>query len=102
MVLMAGEFGRTPRIRNFNGVPGRDHWGPAGSALVYGGGMRMGQVIGATNSKAEHPISDPIGPNDFSAILYHALNLKPNDSVNNLSGRPVHLLPGGTVPSAML
>jgi uncharacterized protein (DUF1501 family) len=42
LVLMAGEFGRTPRIRDFNGTPGRDHWGPVGCALVYGGGMRIG------------------------------------------------------------
>jgi len=99
LVVTAGEFGRTPKI---NKNAGRDHWPQAQSLLFAGGGYQHGQVIGATNSKAEHPISDPIGPNDFSAILYQALNLKPNDSVNNLSGRPVHLLPGGTVPSAML
>ena len=76
MVLMAGEFGRTPRIRNFNGVPGRDHWGPAGNALVYGGDMRMGQVIGATNRHGERPVERPVKPNHYRAATGWRVRIK--------------------------
>ena len=99
MVVSAGEFGRTPRINN---NAGRDHWPQAQSILFAGGGFQHGQIIGSTNAKAEHPTSDPLGPNDFSAIIYHALGLKPDDVINDLSNRPTHLLPGGRVPAAML
>jgi uncharacterized protein (DUF1501 family) len=99
MVCTAGEFGRTPRI---NGNAGRDHWPQAQSLLFAGGPFRHGQIIGSTDSKAEHPTSRPIGVEDFCAILYHALGLKPDDYVTDLSGRPVHLLPGGQVPREMV
>lgn len=95
MVLMAGEFGRTPRIRNFNGVPGRDHWGPAGSALVYGGGMRMGQVIGATNRHGERPVERPVKPQDVLATIYQFLGINPHHEFINLAGRPLPILPHG-------
>ncbi len=99
LVVTAGEFGRTPKI---NGNAGRDHWPQAQSLLLAGGGLRHGQIIGSTNAKAEHPTSRPIGPNDLSATIYHALGLKPDDTVNNLTGRPVHLLPGGEVPAELI
>jgi uncharacterized protein (DUF1501 family) len=99
LVVTAGEFGRTPKM---NGNAGRDHWPQAQSILIAGGGFRHGQIIGSTNSKAEHPTSRPIGPNDLSAMIYHSLGLKPDDTVNNLTGRPVHLLPGGEVPKELI
>ena len=55
LVIVTGEFGRTPRIEHVNGRPGRDHYAYAMSILVSGGGMRMGQVVGSTNSLGEHP-----------------------------------------------
>jgi len=99
LVISAGEFGRTPKI---NKNAGRDHWPQAQSILFAGGGFRHGQVIGATNSKAEHPITKPVKPADFCAIVYHTLGLRPNDTIDDLNGRPVHLLPGGEVPREML
>ena len=99
LVVTAGEFGHTPRI-NKNG--GRDHWPQAQSVLFAGGGFRHGQVIGSTNDKAEHPISRKIGVEDFCATVYHSLGLRIDDSVMDLSGRPVHLVPGGEVPHEML
>ncbi|HIF34506.1 MAG TPA: DUF1501 domain-containing protein [Planctomycetes bacterium] len=99
LVVTAGEFGRTPRM---NKNAGRDHWPQAQSILVAGGGFRHGQVVGATNSKAEHPIDRAIGVLDFCAIIYHALGMRPGDSIPDLSGRPVHLLPGGEVPRELL
>jgi hypothetical protein len=99
LVISAGEFGRTPRI---NKDAGRDHWPQAQSIAVAGGGYRGGQVVGATSSKAEYPTDRPITPNDFSAIIYHALGLEPETAISNLQGRPTHLLAGGKVPSELL
>jgi hypothetical protein len=99
LVITAGEFGRTPKM---NKDAGRDHWPQAQSILIAGGGYRHGQIIGATNSLAERPTERSIGPNDFSALVYHSIGLKPDDTVDDLSGRPVHLLPGGEVPRELL
>lgn len=99
LVVVAGEFGHTPRI---NGNAGRDHWPQAQSILLAGGGFRHGQVIGSTNAKAEYPTSRKIGVEDFCATVYHALGLRPDDLLTDLSGRPVHLLPGGQVPRELL
>ena len=99
LVVVAGEFGHTPRI-NENG--GRDHWPQAQSILLAGGGYRHGQVIGSTNDKAEYPTSGKIGVEDFCAIIYHAMGLKVDDYIVDLSGRPTHLVPGGEVPSELL
>ena len=98
LVITAGEFGRTPKI---NKDAGRDHWPQAQSILFAGGGYRHGQVIGSTNSKAEYPTSRPIKPADFNAIIYNALALRPEDSIDDHSGRPRHLAPGGQVPFEM-
>ena len=100
MVGLMGEFSRTPRI---NGNAGRDHWGQAQSILVAGGGYRHGQIIGATNSKAEHPIERPVGPLDLCAIVYNALQLDPAQLTVTLpDGRPMHLAQGGRVPPELV
>lgn len=99
LVVTAGEFGRTPKI---NANRGRDHWPQAQSILFAGGGYRHGQVIGSTNSKAEYPTSRKIGVNDFCATIYHALGLRNDDSIIDHSGRPMHLLTGGSVPREMI
>lgn len=99
LVVVAGEFGHTPRI---NGNAGRDHWPQAQSVLLAGGGYRHGQVIGSTNEKAEYPTSRKIGVEDFCATVYHSLGLRVDDEVIDLSGRPMHLLPGGEVPRELL
>ena len=99
LVVTAGEFGRTPVI---NANAGRDHWPQAQSILIAGGGVRHGQVIGATNSKAEHPIDRPIKPADFNALVYHAVGLKATDAIDDLNGRPTHLFEHGEVPRELL
>ncbi len=99
LVVVAGEFGHTPRI---NANAGRDHWPQAQSILLAGGGYRHGQVIGSTNDKAEFPTSRKIGVEDFCATVYHSLGLHVDDKVIDLSGRPVALLPGGTVPHELI
>ena len=100
LVISAGEFGRTPKI---NDKAGRDHWPQAQSILLAGGGYRHGQVIGATNSKAEHPTERPVTPADFCAIVYHALGIDPHQEVvKDFSGRPNFLLQEGVVPPELL
>jgi hypothetical protein len=99
LIVVAGEFGHTPRI---NANAGRDHWPQAQSILLAGGGYRHGQIIGATNDKAEYPTSRKIGVEDFCAIVYRAVGLRVDDHVLDLSGRPTHLVPGGEVPAELL
>jgi hypothetical protein len=95
MVVVVGEFGRTPRLSsNANGV-GRDHWPQAMSALVSGGGLRMGQVVGATNGKAEYPTERPYSPQDLLATVYRHLKINPDTTFNDYSGRPIAVLPSG-------
>ena len=89
-VLVWGEFGRTPRI-NKNG--GRDHWPQVSCALLAGGGMRTGQVIGATNRYAEQARERPVHFQEVFAMLYHNLGLDPRrHTVTDLSGRPQYLV----------
>ncbi len=89
-VVVWGEFGRTPKI-NKNG--GRDHWPRVGCALLAGGGMRTGQVIGATNDLGEHPTERPVHFQEVFATLYHNLGIDVHHTtINDLSGRPQFLV----------
>lgn len=89
-VLVWGEFGRTPRI-NKNG--GRDHWPQVACALLSGGGMRTGHVIGSTNRFAEVPKERPVHFHEVFATLYHNLGIDVNHlTLNDLSGRPQYLV----------
>lgn len=89
LVIAMGEFGRTPRI---NKTAGRDHWGSVMSVLVAGGGLKMGQVIGSSNRKGEIPQSSPYRPEDVLAMVYRHLGINPEQTFNDLSGRPRYLL----------
>ncbi|MBC8351850.1 MAG: DUF1501 domain-containing protein [Planctomycetes bacterium] len=96
MVVVMGEFGRTPRLsHNANGT-GRDHWPQAYSALISGGGMRMGQVVGSTNSKAEYPTDRPYSPQDLLATIYRHLRISPDHTFLDFAGRPIAILPSGS------
>ncbi|HWB09449.1 MAG TPA: DUF1501 domain-containing protein [Pirellulales bacterium] len=95
LVVACGEFGRTPRLNTINGCLGRDHWPSAMTALVSGGGLRMGQVIGATNSKAEYPIERPMSPQHLLATIYRHLGIDHRSALVDFFGRPVHLLSEG-------
>ena len=97
-----GEFGRTPRINNGQPgipIPGRDHWGDAISVMLAGGGIRGGQVVGATNAKAEHPVDRPLKPHDLLATVYHVMGMDPTLSFPDRAGRPIPILTEGE-PSA--
>jgi hypothetical protein len=89
-VVAWGEFGRTPRI---NKDGGRDHWPAASCALLAGGGMRVGQVIGSTNKNGEAPQDRPIHYQEVFATLYHQLGIDvENVTINDPTGRPQYLL----------
>lgn len=92
LVLVWGEFGRTPRINSFFG---RDHWPGAMSVLVAGGGLNMGQVIGATSHKGEHPIDRALSPADVLATVYRQLGVDTTRVYHNSAGRPVPILSHG-------
>lgn len=95
LVIVMGEFGRTPRVDTRGGRPGRDHWPYAMSVLVFGGGMRVGQVIGATDSRAERPRERLIRPADLLATLYQFLGIDVRHEFRDHSGRPLAILPDG-------
>lgn len=95
LVVVMGEFGRTPRLSHNASGTGRDHWPEAYSALVAGGGLRLGQVIGATNSKAEYPTEKPYTPQDLLATVYRHLRIDPSQAFTDHAGRPTRILETG-------
>jgi hypothetical protein len=97
LFLFTGEFGRTPMVRNQDpsGRPGRDHWPRAMSVFLAGGGLRMGQVIGATNARGEHPVQRPLDSNCLLATIYRRFGIDASGMLHDASGRPIPILPRG-------
>ena len=78
LVVLVGEFGRTPKITpGGTKVPGRDHWPRCYSAMLAGGGIRGGAVYGSSDKIAAYPKDDPVSLEDFTATLYAALGIEP-------------------------
>lgn len=102
LLIVTGEFGRTPRINPANSTltgimqPGRDHWPNAMSMIVAGGGMRTGQIVGATSPKGEYPIARAMTPNDLWATVLRHLGIDQERALVDHAGRPMPLLPFGT------
>jgi hypothetical protein len=92
LVVVTGEFGRTPRI---NKNAGRDHWGPSFTVALGGGGIQGGRVVGKSDARAEKPASDPQGPEDLAATICHQLGINPDDEFYTPDGRPVKIVNGG-------
>jgi hypothetical protein len=88
-VVMWGEFGRTPKI---NKGAGRDHWPAVMSAMIAGGGLKMGQAIGTTTARGERPKDRPYAVPQVLSTLYHALGIDPSQTFPNGSGRPMYIL----------
>jgi uncharacterized protein (DUF1501 family) len=99
LVVVTGEFGRTPRINN---NAGRDHWGPAFTVLVGGGGLRGGVVVGASDARAERPAGNPHGPENLAATIYHRLGINPAEEFYTPDGRPVAIVNNGRVIRELL
>lgn len=103
LLIVTGEFGRTPRITYSNGRPGRDHWPQAMSLIVSGGGLRVGQVVGSTNSRGEHPKDRPLTPNDLWATMFQHLGIDAlHTNFIDHAGRPMPILPFGTPIAELL
>lgn len=92
LVMAFGEFGRTPRI---NGGAGRDHWPGAMSILYAGGGLKMGQMVGATDGRAEYPIEKPYSPGCVLSTMYHTLGIDYKHTFYDSAHRPMQVLAEG-------
>jgi len=94
LVIMMGEMGRTPQINN---RAGRDHWSMAQSVLWAGGGVKAGQVIGATDNRCAYPITEPYSVEDVICTIFHQLGIDTGKVYNTPLGRPVPIVNGGRV-----
>jgi hypothetical protein len=92
LLVITGEFGRTPRI---NGTAGRDHWAPLSTLALAGGGLKMGQVVGESTDKAEVPKTTPITPQDLMATVFHVLGIPQDLHYKDPAGRPTPMIEGG-------
>jgi hypothetical protein len=100
LVVMASEFGRTPKISTLPGAreAGRDHWGRVQSVFFAGGGVRGGTVVGSSDRFGGEPASDPQRPEDLAATIYQALGLPPATPWHDAAGRPFTLSDGRPIP----
>jgi len=89
VTVMWGEFGRTPKV---NANAGRDHWSPVMSALVAGGGLKMGQMVGTSTAKGERPKDSPYTVPQVMSTLYKAIGIDPSLTFPNGAGRPMYVL----------
>jgi hypothetical protein len=94
LVVMMGEMGRTPQINN---RAGRDHWSMAQSILFAGGGVKAGQVIGATDNRCAYPITEPYGVEDVICTIFHQMGIDTGKTYHGPLGRPVPIVNGGKV-----
>jgi len=94
LVVVMGEFGRTPKI---NKDAGRDHWGPAGSMLFAGGGVKPGNVVGATDKQGAYASKRPVSPADVAFTVFDSLGIDPRKQIVTPDGRPLEILDQGEV-----
>ncbi len=94
LLVITGEFGRTPRI---NSNAGRDHWSQLSTLALAGGGLKLGQVYGESNAKAEMPKNLPVSPQDLMATICHTLGIDHRMQFKDPSGRPTYLVESGKV-----
>lgn len=99
IVVVTGEFGRTPRV---NKNAGRDHWGPSFTVMLGGGGFKGGRAIGKSDARAERPAENPFGPEDMAATMYSLLGINPEDEFFTPEGRPIKIANNGRVIKELL
>jgi uncharacterized protein (DUF1501 family) len=95
MIFAVGEFGRTPKI---NPAGGRDHWPQVWTAVMAGGGIQGGQVVGASDDHAAFPKDRPVSPPELAATVYQALGIKLDQELPGAQGRPIFAVDSGTEP----
>jgi hypothetical protein len=98
LVVWMAEMGRTPRI---NGGAGRDHWSFCYSIVLAGGGVRGGRVYGASDRVAAYPSTDPVGPADVAATIFHCLGVDPRGEVTDQQGRPLVVSAGKPIQALL-
>jgi len=104
LVVMAGEFGRTPKIsllKEHYEKPGRDHWGAVQSVFFAGGGVQGGQVIGASDKMGAFPKDSPQTPENFAATIYQALGIPQTAAWHDELNRPHHIYHSSPIPGLM-
>jgi hypothetical protein len=99
LVVVMGEFGRTPKL---NANAGRDHWPRAFSVLLAGAGVKPGQVVGKSNARGEEPAERPVTPAELARTLYTLLGIEPDRELHTADGRPVRVNAGGSVVNECL
>ncbi len=99
MVVVTGEFGRTPKIGPH---AGRGHWGPGFTVAIGGGGVRGGRITGKTDAHASKPVEDPHGPEDLAATVHHLMGINPDDEFYSPDGRPFKIVNDGEVIRSLL
>jgi len=99
MVVVAGEFGRTPK---FNENAGRDHWANTFSVLLAGGGIAGGRIVGKTDQRAAEPVDRPVTPEDLHFTIYHQLGIDAGRFLPSISGRDIPILRDGRVVAELL
>lgn len=105
LVMVCGEFSRTPRMNNggnggpplSKGTPGRDHWGNALAVMMAGGGLKGGQIVGSTNRLGERPAERPLRPGDVHHTIFKVLGVDPEVAFEDHSGRPIPAIDHGAV-----
>ena len=110
LVLVMGEFGRTPKMNDggnggpplSKGTPGRDHWGNVMSVLIGGGGLKGGQVVGSSDRLGERPASRPLRPGDIHHTIFHVLGIDPELHFNDHTGRPIVAIDHGSVITELI
>ena len=106
LVVITGEFGRTPRVGanagNGNAKDGRDHWGRVFTTVFAGAGVRGGQTIGQSDRMGAYPASRPFTPGDLAATIYRALGITPDTLLHDRQDRPIAVLPAGTAIPGVL
>ncbi len=98
LVMVMGEFGRTPKL---NSAGGRDHWPRAFSVLLVGAGVRGGQAVGRTDARGESPADRPVSPADLARTVYTLLGIDPDREFQTADGRPVRIAAGAVIPECL-
>lgn len=99
LLVVTGEFGRTPKI---NKNRGRDHWAPLSTLALAGGGLKMGQTVGQSDDKVYRPKSNPVTPQDLMATVFHVLGMHQKLQFTSQGGRPVYMIEGGNPIPALI
>ncbi len=107
LVIWTGEFGRTPKIGQRNsdagaGRDGRDHWPNCFTSVMAGGGIRGGQIYGASDQHAAYPALNPVNPIDLAATVYDLMGVPPNLELTDIEGRPFVICPGNPIRDLMI